>query len=52
MYAPHDLAQVRRFQDELRRNAEQERLATLSRRRDDRKARRTRRIFGLRLSLA
>jgi hypothetical protein len=50
MYGRHDLEQVRRYQDELRREAENRRLVATS---HNRKApARTRRVLGLRVSFA
>ena len=51
MFGRSDLQQVIRYQDELRRDAAQSRLASQSK--PNRKApKRTRRVLGLRLSFA
>ena len=51
MFGRNDLQQVIRYQDELRRDAAQSRLA--SQQKHNRKApKRTRRVLGLRLSFA
>ena len=50
MFGRHDLEQVRRYQDELRREADNQRLAKAS---HNRKApARPRRVLGLRVSFA
>lgn len=51
MFGNQDLKQVQRFQEQLRRDAANQRLVARFSRQEPRKAQ-TRRVFGLRLSLA
>jgi hypothetical protein len=51
MFGTQDLAQVLRYQEQLRRDSAQHRLAARSKRQEPRKGQ-ARRVFGLRLSLA
>jgi hypothetical protein len=52
MFGSHDLQVVLRLQDELRRDAAKQRLADRGSRQERATGRETRRVFGLRLSLA